>query len=61
MSTGRAWIARLDRLSLYGMAVSVGVMLQPWWSAGLQAGFFLTAAFTTLQIVASHLSTEGEA
>jgi hypothetical protein len=50
----------LDRASLCGMAVSVGVMLQPWWSSGLRVGFFLTALFTVLQIAASHVRA-GEA
>jgi hypothetical protein len=45
----------LDKLSLVGMALGVGLMLQPWWAAGFQVGFFLTLVSTVLQIVTSHL------
>jgi hypothetical protein len=44
-----------ERCALLGMALGVGLMLQPWWSAGLRIGFFATLAFTVLQIVAGHL------
>ena len=42
------WIARL------GMALGVGLMLQPWWGDGLRCGFWATAVFTLLHIVTSH-------
>jgi hypothetical protein len=48
-------IARLEGLSLWGMALGVVTMLQPWWSGGMRAGFFLAAACTIAQIVLSHL------
>lgn len=41
------WIARL------GMALGVGLMLQPWWGDGLRCGFWATAVFTLLHIVTS--------
>ena len=47
---------RLDFLSLIGMALGVALMLQPWWDGGFRAGFFVTLAFTLVQIGASHLS-----
>ena len=47
--------ARLDRLSLVGLAVGLVAMLQPWWSAGFRGGFFLLLAATVLQIVAGHV------
>ena len=34
----------LDRLALTGMGLSLLVLLQPWWSGGLRAGFFGTLA-----------------
>jgi hypothetical protein len=45
----------LDKVSLVGMALGVGLMLQPWWTAGFQIGFFLTLFSTLLQIVTSHV------
>jgi hypothetical protein len=47
--------ARFEGLALLGMALGVAVMLQPWWTGGMRAGFFLTAACTIAQIVLSHL------
>jgi hypothetical protein len=41
---------------LIGMALGVALMLQPWWSGGLRAGFFVTALCTLLQIVLSHVA-----
>jgi len=49
----------LDRLALAGMALGVGLILQPWWAGGFRAGFFATLVFTLLHIVTSHLSKEG--
>ena len=49
-------IRSLDRLSLLGMALGVGLMLQPWWASGFMAGFFVTVMSTVAQIVFSHLS-----
>ena len=47
--------AALDRLSLWGMACGVAVVLQPWWTSGFRVGFALTGAAVVLQIVAAHL------
>ena len=51
--------ARLDRISLVGLAAGLVAMLQPWWRAGFRAGFFLLLAATVLQIVAAHLGGTG--
>jgi hypothetical protein len=48
-------IAILDKISLIGMAVGAALMLQPWWSDGFRAGFFVTICSTILQIIVSHL------
>ena len=48
-------IAWLDRFSLFGMALGVATMLQPWWSDGFRVGFFVTISCTILQILMSHL------
>jgi len=48
----------LDRASLVGMACGVGLMVQPWWAGGLQAGFFVTLGAVVLQIVVGRLVTE---
>ena len=45
----------LDKFSLIGMGLGVGLMLQPWWSQGFKVGFFMTILSTLLQIVTSHL------
>jgi hypothetical protein len=45
----------LDKLSLFGMALGVAMMLQPQWSSGFEFGFFITIASTVLQIVTGHL------
>jgi hypothetical protein len=50
-----AAIRMLDKLSLYAMAIGVGLMLQPWWPGGFRTGFFLTLISTATQIIASHL------
>ena len=52
---GAPWTARLEGLSLQGMALGVAVMLQPWWAGGMRAGFFVAAASTLAQIVVGHL------
>jgi hypothetical protein len=49
---------RSETLALIGMAIGVATMLQPWWSGGMRAGFFLTLACTVGQIVVSHLPKE---
>jgi len=46
----------LDRTSLAGMAFGIGLILQPWWTGGFRAGFFVTAAATVLHIVTSHIN-----
>lgn len=53
--SSRAWIARLDSLLLWGIALAIAVMLQPWWLGGFRVGFFATAVCTLGQIVTSHL------
>ena len=45
----------LDRSCLVVMALGVGLMLQPWWTAGFAVGFWLTLAGTLGQIVTSHV------
>ncbi len=44
-----------DRCTLFGMALGVACMLQPWWELGFRVGFFATLACTIAQIVTSHL------
>ncbi len=56
----RGVLGVLDRASLLAMAAAVGLMLQPWWTHGLRVGFFLTAAFTLVQITVSHFTAEEE-
>jgi hypothetical protein len=48
-------IGVLDKIAQAGMALGVGLMLQPWWQEGLRWGFFATAFFTLLHILTSHL------
>jgi len=48
-------IRLLDRLTLLGIGLGVGTMLQPWWEGGFKAGFFVTLLAVAAQIVASHL------
>jgi hypothetical protein len=45
----------MERLALWGMALGVGAMLQPWWAHGMRIGFFVTAASTIAQIAISHV------
>ncbi|HEX9295739.1 MAG TPA: hypothetical protein VF881_07885 [Polyangiaceae bacterium] len=47
-----------DRVLLGGMAAGILLMLLPFWTLGLEAGFFLTLASTVLEIVTSHLLLE---
>ena len=47
--------ARLERATLVGMALGVALMIQPWWSAGMRVGFFVTALSTLAQIALSHV------
>lgn len=49
-------LARLERWTLVGMALGVALMLQPWWSGGMRAGFFVTLGFTLAQIVLGHMA-----
>src|SRR5262249_51036310 len=51
----QAMIAALDKFSLICMALGAAMMLQPWWSNGFRAGFFVTICATILQIIVSHL------
>ena len=53
--SGQAMTDRLETSALAGMAIGVATMLQPWWSGGMRAGFFLVLAATVGQIVFSHL------
>jgi hypothetical protein len=57
--TGQAMTDRLETSALAGMAIGVATMLQPWWSGGMRAGFFLALGCTVLQIVASHARKDG--
>ena len=45
----------MEHGALLGMALGVALMIQPWWSGGMRAGFFATAAFTLAHMVVSHL------
>ena len=45
----------LEALSLWGMALGVAAMLQPWWAGGMRTGFLVAAASTVAHIVLSHL------
>jgi hypothetical protein len=45
----------MESLSLCGMVLGVATMLQPWWSGGMRAGFFVAAACTIAQIVLGHV------
>jgi hypothetical protein len=49
-----ARIVSAERCALAGMALGVALMLQPWWSGGLRAGFFVTALATIAQITLTH-------
>jgi len=51
----------LDRLTLAGIALSIALMLQPWWHGGFRVGFFLALASTLGQIVTAHLVPREEA
>ena len=48
-------IHQLDTAARIGMALGIALILQPWWTRGLQVGFFVTAATTLLHIFTSHL------
>ena len=37
------------------MTLGTALMLQPYWSAGLEVGFFVTLVSTILEIVTAHL------
>jgi hypothetical protein len=45
----------LNRVSIVCMALSIAVMLQPFWTEGFRVGFFALIVTTAAQIVASHL------
>lgn len=51
----------LDIAARVGMAVGIACILQPWWGPGFRYGFFITAFFTLLHIVTSHLQLEEKA
>jgi len=47
---------RLFRLiSLAGIALAIGAILQPWWAGGFRLGFFATILFTVVHIVTAHI------
>ena len=48
-------VAILDRAALAGIALGFTLVFQPWGGT-LRAGFFVTAFFTILHIVTSHLN-----
>ncbi|MBI3819508.1 MAG: hypothetical protein HY286_12505 [Planctomycetes bacterium] len=50
-----AKLRSLETAALAGMAAGVAVMVQPWWQAGMQIGFFMTAGFAILQNILAHL------
>jgi hypothetical protein len=47
-----------DQVLLGAMALGTGLMLQPFWPAGLEWGIFLTLVSTVVEIVTSHLLSE---
>jgi hypothetical protein len=51
-------IRLIDRMTLIGIGVGLGLVLQPWWLGGLRVGFFVTLAAVAAQIVTSHLLPE---
>ncbi len=56
--SARAPLQRAEHAALLGMTCGAALMLQPWWTGGLRAGFFVTAAFTLLHIVVVHRHRE---
>ena len=50
----------LDILARVGMVAGIAFMLQPWWKEGFRYGFSITAFFTVLHIVTSHMQLEEE-
>lgn len=56
--SSQALSAKLERATLAGMALGVALMIQPWWSAGMRVGFFVTALSTIAQIVLSHVAEQ---
>ncbi|MBK7644610.1 MAG: hypothetical protein IPJ19_16455 [Planctomycetes bacterium] len=56
MSAGEpSFAARAERAALWGLALGVALMLQPWWPGGMRVGFFVTLASVAAQIVFSHM------
>jgi hypothetical protein len=53
-------IVVLDRATLWGMALGIACMLEPWWSFGFRVGFFATLVCTLAQIATSHALPKGE-
>jgi hypothetical protein len=47
----------LDRIALFGMAVGMCLMLQPWMKGCFRWGFFMTLSCTVLQIVTAHAAS----
>ena len=45
----------VDKCAIAGMALGIGIILQPWWPGGFSVGFFATLGFTVLHIVTSHM------
>jgi len=45
----------LDRLALAGIATGIALILWPSEKGLLRLGFFVTAAFTVLHVVTSHI------
>lgn len=53
-SSSTSLATRIERLALACMALGVALMLQPWWTGGLRAGFFATLGAVAAQIACSH-------
>ena len=54
----QAMMRWLDRCALVGMVAGVGLMLQPFWGAGLKYGFFVAAFSTVLHVATSRRQME---
>jgi len=48
-----------ERAGLWGMALGVALMLQPWWKRGMAVGFAVVLASVVLQNVAARIGARG--
>ena len=53
--SAQSFIVLADRCLFCGMALGTALMLEPYWSGGLEWGFFLTLGCTVLEIITGHL------